>query len=127
MRRCGSFGDRCAISVAASSSAAFSRFHRVTSDEVWNLYTGTGIRLYTWDGTRSPIKCVTLSGSENRFCHVVPADTWQAAESVSDMVLAGCSMAPGFEFNDFEFLEPDSRTAKLLLSLDPRMSRLINP
>jgi predicted cupin superfamily sugar epimerase len=28
-----------------------SRFHRVTSDEVWNLYQGTGLRLYTWADT----------------------------------------------------------------------------
>ena len=30
-----------------------SRLHRVQADEVWNLYQGTGLRLYIWDGTES--------------------------------------------------------------------------
>ncbi|MBU0462901.1 MAG: cupin domain-containing protein, partial [Proteobacteria bacterium] len=31
-----------------------SRFHRVTADEIWNLYQGSGLNLYTWDGTNIP-------------------------------------------------------------------------
>ena len=104
-----------------------SRFHRVSSDEVWNLYQGEGIRLYTWNGTDSPVKRVTLSVAENRFCHVVPAGTWQAAEPLSDTVLAGCTVAPGFEFADFELLEPQSVTARFLIDCDPEMRRLIHP
>jgi hypothetical protein len=104
-----------------------SRFHRITSDEVWNLYRGRGLRLYTWDGTDNPPASVTLSAGENRFCHVVPAGTWQAAEPISDTVLAGCSVAPGFEFSEFELIQPASDLAKLLVSIDPAMSRFTAP
>ena len=38
-----------------------SRFHKVTSDEIWNLYQGQGLSLYTWHGTSTPPKCITLS------------------------------------------------------------------
>ena len=96
-----------------------SRFHKVTSDEVWNLYQGTGLYLYTWDGTETPPKCITLSPANNCYCHVVPAGTWQAAEPISDAVLVGCTVAPGFEFEDFRLIDPGSSVGKLLVSVAP--------
>jgi predicted cupin superfamily sugar epimerase len=33
---------------------------------------------------------------------VVPARAWQAAESLGEWTLAGCTVAPGFEFAGFE-------------------------
>ena len=102
-----------------------SRFHRVASDEVWNLYQGSALNLYTWDGSDNPPDCVTLSAVSNNFCHIVPAGIWQAAEPVSDRVLAGCSVAPGFEFEDFTLIEPDSIDAGRLISLNPDMERFV--
>jgi uncharacterized protein len=106
-------------------SGEVSRFHRVGSDEIWNLYRGSGLHLLTWDGTRTPPRRVTLSAGENRFCHVIPAGVWQAAEPVSDTVLVGCSVAPGFEFSDFELMDPDSGTAHLLESVAPELTGFI--
>ena len=71
-------------------------FHKVNSDEVWNLYRGEGVYLYLWDGSEHRPKRITLSARENRFCYVVPAGWWQAAEPIADTVLVGCSVAPGF-------------------------------
>jgi predicted cupin superfamily sugar epimerase len=104
-----------------------SRFHKVTSDEIWNLYQGSGINLYIWDGTGTPPRRITLSAGSNCFCHVVPADMWQAAEPLADPVLVGCSVAPGFEFSDFELLDPNSDDAKLLISVAPEMAGYIHP
>ena len=107
------------------ASGEVSRFHRVASDEIWNLYRGTGLRLHTWDGTDTPPCCITLSAQDNCFCHVVPGGMWQAAEPISDTVLAGCSVAPGFEFSDFELLEQDSDAAAMLTARNPGMSRFV--
>ncbi len=104
-----------------------SRFHKVASDEIWNLYKGSSLILYTWDGTDIPPRCTTLSASDNCFCCVVPADIWQAAMPVSETVLVGCSVAPGFEFADFTLIDPDSKEAKRLLAIEPEMNRFINP
>jgi predicted cupin superfamily sugar epimerase len=104
-----------------------SRFHRVASDEIWNLYQGEGIILYTWDGTDESPRCVTLSAGENRFCHVVPAGVWQAAEPLAGTVLVGCSVAPGFEFSDFTLIDPFSLEAERLAASDPGMVRFISP
>src|SRR5512145_2478745 len=79
-----------------------SKFHKVDSDEIWNLYQGGGLKLYTWDGSGTPPLCTELSANNNCYCHVVPAGVWQAAEPISDKVLVGCTVAPGFEFADFQ-------------------------
>ena len=102
-----------------------SRFHKVTSDEVWNFYQGSGLRLYTWDGTDTKPTCTELSAESNCFCYVVPAGHWQAAEPIDGTVLVGCSVGPGFEFADFELIDPNSETARLILSFDPSLSRLV--
>ncbi len=102
-----------------------SRFHRVESDEIWNLYQGQGLVLYTWDGTPAPSLRVTLSAEANRFCHVVPAGTWQAAEPLNGPVLVGCSVAPGFEFADFTLIDRMSVEALTLMGIEPGMKRFI--
>ena len=104
-----------------------SRFHKVAADEVWNLYRGPGLYLYTWDGTHSPPVCTTLSSGVDCFCHVVPAGTWQAAAPISDAVLVGCSVAPGFEFSDFSLIDPASEDARRLAAASPEMDKFIRP
>jgi len=37
----------------------------------------------------------------------VPAGTWQGAEPERDGVLCGCTVAPGFDFADFENARAD--------------------
>jgi predicted cupin superfamily sugar epimerase len=37
---------------------------------------------------------------------VIPRNTWFAAEVIKiDFILVGCTVAPGFEFQDFELAE----------------------
>lgn len=103
-----------------------SRFHRVLSDEVWNLYQGTGLILYQWDGRSPTVKTIELSAQRMHFCHIVPAGYWQAAVPLKDRVLTGCSVAPGFEYSDFEIIDPKSDAAKRLMSMDQSLSRLIH-
>jgi len=102
-----------------------SHFHKVVSDEIWSLYRGAGINLYSWDGTDVPPTRIILSADSNCFCHVIPAGIWQAAEPLSGPVLVGCSVAPGFEFSDFTLLDPRSPDAKTLLTISPEMAGYI--
>lgn len=102
-----------------------SHFHKVKSDEVWNLYQGQGLYLYLWDGSTAPAVQVELSARNKEFCHIVPAGTWQAAVPIQDTVLVGCSVAPGFEFADFELMKRHSDEAKLLCTQEPEMNQFI--
>ncbi|MEJ2156233.1 MAG: cupin domain-containing protein [Desulfobacteraceae bacterium] len=107
-------------------SGEVSTFHTVASDEVWNLYRGTGLNLYLWDGSEKPPLRITLSAGEDCFCHVVPAGMWMAAEPMEREVLMGCTVAPGFEFSDFHLMDADSEDAKRLVGVAPEMARFIS-
>ena len=74
---------------------AWSAWHRVRSDEVWHHYDGDALMLY-----RLGLPAVRLDRATPQG--VVPAGVWQAAEPVEGAVLCGCTVAPGFEFEDFE-------------------------
>ena len=102
-----------------------SKFHKVASDEVWNLYEGKGLRLYIWDGKSDEMEIVELSKSKREYCHVVTAGMWQAAEPVDDTILAGCSVAPGFEFEDFVLIDKNSSEARLILNKFPQLKKLV--
>ena len=80
---------------------AWSAWHRVTSDEVWHHYEGAPLRLH-----RLGYETVTLDRSHPQA--VVPAGVWQAAEPAGDAVLCGCTVAPGFEFEDFTMGDGDA-------------------
>ena len=107
------------------NSGERSRFHRVASDEVWNLYQGTGLWLYIWDGTDSLPERVELSAAAGSYCHAIPTGHWQAAEPIEDTVLVGCSVAPGFEFDDFTLMEPYSNEATRLRAIAPELARFV--
>jgi predicted cupin superfamily sugar epimerase len=84
-----------------------SRWHRVRSDEVWHFYAGDPLDLQVASESLDVIEHVTLSGLDGpgELVHVVPAGKWQSARSRGDYSLVGCTVAPGFDFADFSFLE----------------------
>lgn len=82
-----------------------SRFHRVEQDEIWNLFSGS-VRLHLMNGKGEHTQ-ITLSAAENTFCAVIPATTWQAAEPLDGDCLVGCTVAPGFDFADFQLITPE--------------------
>ena len=86
-------------------SGALSALHRVASDEVWHHYDGDPLEIHTID--RTGLHAVVVLGSNvaagQRPQHVVPAGVWQAALPLGDRYsLCGCTVAPGFDFLDFE-------------------------
>jgi predicted cupin superfamily sugar epimerase len=72
-----------------------SAWHRVQSDEVWHFYEGDPLELLIRG--EAPI----VLDAEHRV-HVVPARAWQAARPLGAYTLVGCTVGPGFEFEDFE-------------------------
>lgn len=83
-----------------------SRWHVVSSDEVWHFYSGAPLELLAYDpATRVLTRRVLASPGElHEPVGVIPAGTWQAARSEGDYSLVGCSVGPGFEFADFAFV-----------------------
>ena len=106
------FRDAAAGARAASTAIYFllargerSHWHRVDAAEVWHHYAGAPLALAIAARERAPIERVTLGpdlAAGERPQAVVPADAWQAAESLGDWTLVGCTVAPGFEFQGFK-------------------------
>lgn len=87
-------------------AGTFSALHRVRSDEVWHHYQGDSIDLHTIE---EGVHTVTRLGQDVAAGEcpqlVVPAGAWQAAmpcASRAGYALCGCTVAPGFDFRDFE-------------------------
>ena len=76
-----------------------SRWHRVDAAEVWHFYRGAPLELKVGRAVRILGPDVE-KGEAPQI--VVPAGQWQAARSLGDYTLVGCTVAPGFEFSGFE-------------------------
>jgi predicted cupin superfamily sugar epimerase len=111
------FRDQClgADGRAASTAIYFllargerSHWHRIDAVEAWHYYAGSALVLEIADnkGRRSIRLGPDLAAGEVPQA-IVPAQTWQAAESCGDWTLVGCTVAPGFDFAKFE-LAPKS-------------------
>jgi predicted cupin superfamily sugar epimerase len=83
-----------------------SRWHRVGSDEVWQYCEGEPLALLVLGPDGAGVQRVILDSSARggQPAHVVPAGVWQAARPLGTYSLVTCTVGPGFEFADFEFL-----------------------
>jgi predicted cupin superfamily sugar epimerase len=82
----------------------FSAFHRIKSDECWHFYEGASLIIHVLhlNGEYQLMKLGKNSIQGEVYQAIVPAGTWFASESTGDYSFVGCTVAPGFDFNDFE-------------------------
>lgn len=89
----------------------FSAFHRIASDEQWHFYFGDSLIIYELTGDGKFIEHLLGNDPEKgeSFQCVIKAGSWFAAKPVSsgEYCLAGCTVAPGFDFEDFELADRD--------------------
>jgi predicted cupin superfamily sugar epimerase len=106
------------------SGEDFSAFHRVRSDEVWHHYAGTSLALHTLDAARGH-ETFTLGPRVElgeRPQRVVRANVYQAARLAGPgYALCGCTVAPGFDFADFEL-----PTRAALAALFPSAAEMVH-
>jgi uncharacterized protein len=82
-----------------------SHWHRVDAAEAWHYYAGAPLKLQIAETDAGPTRCLRLGidfSAGERPQAVVPRHAWQAAESLGDWTLVGCTVAPAFEFAGFE-------------------------
>lgn len=101
---------------------SFSAFHRIKSDEVWHFYDGDPVDIHVIDpnGKYELIRLGKNASTKEVFQAVVPAGAWFASKTAGAFSLVGCTVAPGFDFADFELAK-----AKTLAAAFPDQKELI--
>ena len=87
-------------------AGAKSRLHRIKSDELWHFYLGGPMRLVqlSEDGRLDEIVMGPDVAAGQKLQHAVLAGCWFGAypEKGGAFSFVGCTVAPGFDFADFE-------------------------
>lgn len=97
---------------------AFSAFHRVRSDEVFHYYLGGPAELFMLSHGEAAVSRTLLGpnlalGESPQI--LVPANYWQALRPLpgSRWILVGCTVAPGFDYADYEHGDRMQLTAQI--------------
>jgi uncharacterized protein len=114
----GYTGDRTASTAIYFLLAGdqFSAFHRLRSDEVWHFYAGSGLVVHVIEpgGAYNEIHLGSDAENGEHFQAVVPAGCWfgSSLRQPNTCALVGCTVAPGFDFADFEMAKREELTAR---------------
>jgi predicted cupin superfamily sugar epimerase len=89
------------------ASGERSHWHRIDAVEIWHHYAGAPLALSICDN--GALRTVTVGpdlAAGERPQATVPRGVWQSAVSLGAWTLAGCTVAPGFDFEKFELAPP---------------------
>ncbi len=111
-------GDRyaCTHIYFLLSKENFSAFHRIRSDELWHFYSGDALVIYEIDQEGRLIE--HLLGADPQagqsFFTVIRAGSWFASRIADggEYGLVGCTVAPGFDYEDFELADGQKLSAE---------------
>ena len=101
-----------------------STFHRLSSDEIWHFYDGALVTIYIID-EKGDLEKIVMGNNLDKgevLQAVIRKNSWFGAE-VNDprsFSLVGCTVAPGFDFSDFELGKREE-----LIKLFPQHSDII--
>lgn len=104
-----------------------SRWHSVSSDEIWHFYEGDGLELFVADPDFKKNEKRILGSLDDLHSPVstVPAGYWQAAKPIGAYALVGCSVGPGFDFADFCFLRDEPSLAEKVRASEGGLGEMI--
>lgn len=112
------FKDTTVLSNGRSASTAIyflvlenhpTRWHKISSSEIWHWYGGSPLKL-SWAAPGQMNSDVVLGFDiHNNMLpqHCIPAGCWQKALTLGAWTLAGCTVAPGFRFEDLVMAPPN--------------------
>ncbi len=90
---------------------SFSAFHRIQQDEIWHFYSGSNLFVHELKPSGAYIRHSV--GPPGDYQTVIEAGSWFASEVADDtgFSFVGCTVAPGFDFMDFELANASTLTA----------------
>lgn len=119
-------GDRsiCTSIYFLLEQGDFSALHRIKSDELWHFYYGSPLTIHVIlpDGSYQALHLGPDLEAGEQFQGMVPGGSWFGAELKGEgFGLVGCTVAPGFDFADFELADRDA-----LMELYPEYAGLLS-
>ena len=121
-------GDRCFSTAIYFLITAndHSNFHRIKSDEIWHFYEGDPLDLYVLNDISGEVDQFRLGrdpedGQQMQL--LLPKNRWFGAKMAraGAYSLVGCTVAPGFDFADFEMADRQE-----LITTFPQHQKIIN-
>jgi len=92
----------------------FSALHRIQSDEIWHFYAGDPLEVIeiSKNGTLKITEIGNDPDAGQHLQYVVSAETWfgSRVKKGGSFSLVGCTVSPGFDFEDFEMAEREQLT-----------------
>ena len=99
-------GERCSSTsiLFLLKEGEFSSFHRIQSDELWHYHLGGPLEIIEISPCGELKKTILGKGLAfgEHLQHCVCKGQWFASHPLSKYTLVGCTVSPGFEFEDFE-------------------------
>ncbi len=107
-------------------SSKNSKLHKIKSDELWHFYHGEPLDIFILDPNSARFEVLTLGSNMEEGQHlqlVVPKNCWFGAKVKSEegYALVGCTVAPGFDFLDFELADRN-----ILINTYPQLKQEIS-
>lgn len=102
-------------------------WHRVSSDEVWHYYEGATLELFwTEQGAEECTRCLVGEvGGLSSPVAVVPGGCWQMARTTGEYTLVGCTVGPGFEYEDYRLLRDMPEEASEIRRRFPELAEFV--
>ncbi len=93
---------------------SISHFHRLSSDEGWHFHLGSPLKIIEITKEGDLIETILGSNfnSSEKLQYIVKAGNWFASTSLGEYSFVGCTVAPGFDFSDFEMAKFDDLSEK---------------
>lgn len=89
----------------------FSAFHKIASDEIWHFYDGSPLCIYEITAHGILVKHILGKDIEDgQLLVIIKAGSWfgSRVEEPAGFTLCSCTVAPGFDFADFELAERET-------------------
>ena len=123
-------GERAALTTIyfLLPDGARSRWHQVDSDEVWHFYEGDPLELLEIDARATMLvrhRLGPVDHTARQPVRTIAAGAWQAARTLGDYTLVGCTVGPGFEFADFRLLADEPALANAVRRAWPEVASLV--
>ena len=85
-----------------------SHWYRIDATEIWHFYAGAPLELRLAETSGGPAVSHLLGSdlTKQNPQVIVPAGHWQAARTLGEWTLVGCTVSPGFQFDGFELAPP---------------------